>query len=104
MNLAEKLNPRKLGYSPKMAAIVGAIIGHDYGSRDPRGGKIGHISITSDGFIIAQTTSHETGAFLGEASDLERNLIMLVDDAKLTKEERAEYDRLYHSNVTDWRA
>ena len=28
---AERINPTNLGFSPKMTAIVGAIIGHDYG-------------------------------------------------------------------------
>ena len=33
-DFAERINPRNLGFSPKLVAIVGAIIGHDYGVRD----------------------------------------------------------------------
>ena len=65
--LAYKSSPQRFGYSAMMTAIVGAIIGYDYGVRDPLGGKLTGISITSDGFIIASTTSHESGAFIGTA-------------------------------------
>jgi len=87
-----------------MAAIVGAIIEHDYGARDGKGGQLGPLSITSDGFVIAQSSAHETGAFIGEASDLERNLQALLSTANLTEDEAAEWNRLYRKNVTDWRA
>lgn len=101
--LIEKLNPAKLGYSPKMASILTAITGHDYGSRDGRGNLYTGLSITSDGFVIAQTEPISSGAFLGTASDLTRNLNRLIEDANLTPEERAEYERLYTAHVTDWR-
>ena len=101
--LAKKLNPLKLGYSPKMAALVGAIISHDYGTRDGRGGKLTGLSITSDGFLLASTTSHESGAFIGTANDFERNLWQFLAHAKLTGEERQEFDRLFRVNVCDWR-
>lgn len=101
--LARKLHPRRLGYSPKMAALIGAIIGHDYGARDPRGGKLTGLSITSDGFLVASTTSHESGAFIGTADDFERNLRQFLADADLTDEERQEFDRLYRANGCDWR-
>jgi len=104
MTLVEKLDPGKLGFSPKMAALVGAIIGHDYGARDPRGGQFSSLSITSDGFLIAATTSHESGAFVGSADDFKRNLDLLLETAKLTKTEREEFDALYRRNVTDWRS
>jgi hypothetical protein len=103
MELWKKLDPQGRGFSPLLTAIVGAIIGHDYGARDGRGGIIGHISITSDGFIQAHTTSHETGAFLGDVRDMERNLELLLTDAKLTVDEMNEWDNLYRRNVTDWR-
>ena len=52
---------------------------------------------------LAQSTAHQSGAFVGGASDLKRNLDMLLADVQLTPEERAEWDRLYKQNVTDWR-
>jgi len=103
MTLAQKLDPGKLGFSPKMAALVGAIIGHDYGARDPRDGQLTSLSITSDGFLIAATSSHESGAFVGSVDDFKRNLDLLLESAKLTPEDRQEFDRLYSQNVTDWR-
>jgi hypothetical protein len=103
MSLAEKVNPQRLGYSPMMAAIVGALIGHDYGVRDSRGGKLTGLSLTSDGFVIADTTSHDTGAFIGKASDLERNLGKLVSDAHLTPSELTQFNKLKASHLTDWR-
>ena len=101
--LAQKLNPQYLGYSPMMAALIGAIIGHDYGARDLRGGMLTGLTITSDGFIIASTTSHEIGAFFGTADDLTRNLKQLLSEANLTVEERKQFAALYRENVTDWR-
>src|ERR1039458_5239218 len=52
-DFAERISPRDLGFSPKMAAIVGAIIGHDYGVRDSRGGQLTSLAITSDGYVTA---------------------------------------------------
>lgn len=103
MTLAEKLNPKAHGFSPMMTALVGALIGHDFSARDPRGGKLGHLSITSDGFLIADTTSHETGAFIGTAADFERNLAAILKDADLTEEEQAQFSVLKARNLTDWR-
>jgi hypothetical protein len=101
--LADKLNPQKLGYSPFMGAIVGAILGYDYGVRDSRGGRLTGLSITSDGFLMGSTTSHETGAFLGAVDDLDTNLAKLVQDANLTPAERQEFAELYKARVLDWR-
>src|SRR5712664_4154548 len=70
-SLAERLNPRQYGFSPKLTAIIGAIIGHDYGVRDTRGGHLTSISITSDGYVIARSTASDGGgAFIGDARDL----------------------------------
>ena len=103
-NFAERINPRNLGFSPKMTAIVGAIIGHDYGVRDRKGGYLTALSITSDGYVMAQSTAHESGAFVGNAADLDRNLA----DYRFTlaaenDEDAEEFDRLYAANVRDWR-
>ena len=104
-NFAERINPRNLGFSPKMTAIVGAIIGHDYGVRDRRGGQLTGLSITSDGFVTAHSTASDGGgAFIGSAEDLDRNLA----DYRFTlaaenDEDAEEFDRLYAANVRDWR-
>lgn len=102
MEFADRINPSKFNFSPKLVAIVGAIIGHDYGVRDRRGGLLSHLSITSDGYVTAASTmSDGGGAFIGSADDLERNLSAYR--AELTAEDRAEFDRLYALSVQDWR-
>lgn len=106
MDFAERINPRKLGFSPKMSAIVGAIIGHDYGVRDSRGGHLTSLSITSDGFVMAQSTmSLGGGAFLGSADELERNLEIFTAylASDVSDEDADELTRLYKENVRDWR-
>jgi hypothetical protein len=67
--LGERIHPRKFNFSPKFAALLGAIIGYDYGVTDLQGNSVSSFSITSDGFIISSSN-----AFLGDAADLERNL------------------------------
>lgn len=104
IRLARKINPRNLGFSPKMSAIVGGIIGHDYGVRDRKGGQLGRLSITSDGFVIASSTAHESGAFVGDVRDLIRNLEELNVAAELTHEEAELFASLWDKNVTDWRS
>jgi hypothetical protein len=99
---AERINPRNFNFSPKLAAIVGAIIGHDYGVRDRRGGYLTSLSITSDGFVIAfSTASSGGGAFLCDAGELEGNLELFK--AELSPEDLAEFERLYAARVKDWR-
>lgn len=102
MSLAERINPRNLGYSAKMTAIVGAILGHDYGVRDRRGNRLTGLSITSDGFVIAHTEPVSSGAFIGSADELEINIKRLLADANLTDEEAHEWELAYN-RVTDWR-
>ena len=99
---ADRINPSNFNFSPKLAAIVGAIIGHDYGVRDGRGGHLYSISITSDGCVIAGSTASDGGgAFVGSAADLDRNLAAFRD--VLTAADRAEFDRRYRSRVLDYR-
>ncbi len=99
---AERINPRKFNFSPKLAAIVGAIIGHDYGARDERGGQLMSISITSEGYVVAGSTASDGGgAFIGSADDLARNLDAYK--AELTPADRAEFEHLYSVRVRDWR-
>ena len=67
---AERIDLRKFNFSPKLTALVGAIIGHDYGVRDRKGGRLTVLSITSDGFVVAASTAHESGAFVGDDAAL----------------------------------
>jgi hypothetical protein len=101
IGFAERIHPGKLGFSPKLAAIVGVIIGHDFDVIDGRGGTLTSIGITSDGFVVGGTTSHESGAFIGTASELEANLQVWKNN--LTPADRVEFERLYDTNVEDWR-
>jgi len=99
---AERINPRNFNFSPKLAAIVGAIIGHDYGVRDGRGGYLTSISITSDGYVLAGSTASDGGgAFIGSADDLDSNLNLYKAD--LTADDRAQFERIYLTRVKDWR-
>lgn len=95
--LAERIHPRKYNFSPRFAALLGAIIGHDYGVTDRKGSAVSSFSITSDGFIVSSSN-----AFLGDAADLERNLAdfytcISADDAN-------EVTRRYKANVLDYRS
>lgn len=101
MTFEERINPKNFNFSPKLTALVGAIIGHDYGARDGKNGQLTSVSITSDGYVIAGSTAHESGAFVGSASDLERNLAMWKAD--LTAEDRKQFESIYSARVTDWR-
>jgi hypothetical protein len=102
---AARINPTNLGFSPKMTAIVGAIISHDYGVRDSRGGRLTGLSITSDGYVTASSTASDGGgAFIGSAADLDRNLAdYRFALAAENDEDAEEFDRLYKLNVRDWR-
>ena len=106
MEFAERINPRNLGFSPKMVAIVGAIIGHDYGVRDRKGGRLTSLSITSDGFVTCGSTASDGGgAFIGSADDLDRNLeeFVMVLHNDVSDEDAEEFERIYKTNVQDWR-
>lgn len=72
---AKRINPRKYQFSPRFGAMVGALLGYDYGIRDSKGGHITSLSFTSDGFVIGQSTASDGGgAFLGTRSDLKENI------------------------------
>lgn len=93
MSLAEKLHPDRFSaMSGRMAAIVGHVIGEDW--TEPR---IGWLSVSSDGYISTEDT------LIGEAADLDRNILSLLSTAGLTPEERDEFEALYRQNVDDWR-
>ncbi len=101
--LERKLSPARFtGMSPKMAAMVEAIVKPARPTVEP---VLGGLSITSDGFVLAQAgppVCHSI--FLGAASDWERNWANLLDAAGLTAEEREEAERRYQRNVRDWRS
>lgn len=96
---ALRINPATLGFSPKMVAIVGAIIGYDYQVRNFL--KLTAIHITSDGFVIGSTDPISSGAFLGDYVDLFKNLSLLSDELTLTDNKR--FCELYNQRVTDYR-
>jgi hypothetical protein len=103
---AEKINPRTLGFSPKMTAVVGAILGYDYGVRDRKGGYLTGLCITSDGFVTASSTASDGGgAFLGVVTDLDRNIeqFLFVLASERDEADVDTFKALYKANVTDWR-
>jgi len=93
MTLADKLHPDRFSaMSGRMAAIVAYVLGESWTDPD-----IASLSVTSDGFV---TTESE---FIGEAADLDRNLLNLLVAADLSPDERAEFEQLYRERVDDWR-
>ena len=100
---AKRINPHNFNFSPKLIALVGAVIGEDYGVRDRKGGHITSLSITSDGYVIgASTASDGGGAFVGRADEMEQNLKLWK--AELSADDLKEFDAIYAKRVTDWRA
>lgn len=93
MSLADKLHPERFtAMSARMAAIVAYILGEEW--TEP---PITALSVTADGYVTTDTD------FLGEAADLDRNLLNLLLAAGLTADERAEFERRYRERVDDWR-
>lgn len=92
MEFADRINPAQFNFSPKLVAIVGAIIGHDYGVRDRKGGRWVSLSITSDGYVTALSTASGS-AFIGTASDLYRNLNEYKKE--LNPSDRQRFEALY---------
>jgi len=83
------------GAPRKMAAIVGYILDERFS--DP---AISELVVTSDGFVLAQTED-EVGAndMIGEETDLNRNLLTLIEAAGLTEEEVREFGRLQRERI-----
>jgi hypothetical protein len=100
-SFAKRIHPRKLNFSPRMAAIVGAVIGYDYGVRDHRGGHLTGLYITSDGFVMASSTAHDSGALLTTASELQRNLAPYI--AELSAVDATAFQVYYATRVKDYR-
>ncbi|KKL72589.1 hypothetical protein LCGC14_2083420 [marine sediment metagenome] len=98
--LESKLQPgRFTNMSPKMAAIVGCIIGAKF--TDP---ALVELSITADGHVLGRKDGDcGLNEWIGSADDLERNWQMLLGAAGLTEEEQEQARRCYRVNVRDWR-
>lgn len=93
MTLVDKLHPdRFTAMSGRMAAIVGYVLGESW--TEP---ELPYLSVTSDGFVTSADD------FMGEAADLDRNILDLLDAAGLTADERAEFESRYRDRVDDWR-
>jgi hypothetical protein len=93
VTLADKLRPdRYTAMSGRMAAIVAYVLDEDW--TEP---AIAALSVTSDGFAMTDSD------FIGEAADLDRNLLVLLATAEVTAEERQEFERRYRERVDDWR-
>ena len=94
--LIDKLRPDRFSaMSGKMAAIVGYILGERFS--DP---AISELVVTSDGFVLAQSEG-EVGAndLIGEETDLNRNLLSLIQAAGLTDDEVREFGRLQRERI-----
>jgi len=94
--LVAKLRPdRFTAMSGKAAAIVGYILDERFS--EP---AISELVVTSDGFVLAQNEG-EVGAndLIGSETDLNRNLLTLIEAAGLTADEIAEFGRLQRDRI-----
>lgn len=94
---ADRINPSRFSFGPRLTAVVGAIIGHDYGIQNGAWGYLSNLTITSDGYVTADSTTIGKGAAIGVTHNVARNLSEYLD--YLNDKERAEFDRLYALNV-----
>jgi hypothetical protein len=90
--LIRKLHPARFSaMSPKMAAIVGCILGEKF--TEP---QLVGLTVTSDGFVLGMPAGGiGFDDFVGAFTDLDRNWNVLLDAAELTPEERKGADRLF---------
>lgn len=94
-SLQKKLHPGRFSaMSPKMAAIVGFIVGCTWTKPN-----IVSLTITSDGFLLTDYGNQ----LIGTASDLERNWSKLLEVADLTAEEEELASELFREKISDWR-
>lgn len=96
-SMKKKLHPGRFSAcSPRMAAIIGCIVGEKY--TDP---QMQSLCVTSDKFVLAMHVGDcGYNDFIGPLSEFRRNwdnLLKAADD--LTKEERLEAQRLYREAV-----
>ena len=98
--ISKKLHPSRFTeMSPKMAAIVGCIIGERF--TNP---SLVELSITSDGYVLGRREGDcGLNEWIGSADDLERNWKALIEVANLTVEEVNQAQARYHSVIIDWR-
>ncbi|HEX5093742.1 MAG TPA: hypothetical protein VFV84_13730 [Burkholderiales bacterium] len=82
--------------SPRMAYVMGGILGVDFGARDRYGNACGRIVVTSDGFALGAMGN----AFLGAVSDIRANVSGLLDHVNATPREREHAERCYRERVT----
>ena len=98
--LAQKLHPSRFTeMSPKMAAIVGYILGESW--TEP---EVAELAVTGDGVVLARTDGDVgMSAWVGSAEDLDRNVSSLLAVAGLTEQERALWRGCYTARVDDYR-
>jgi hypothetical protein len=94
--LVKKLHPSGFdAMSPRMAALVGCVLGHGY--TEP---ALVELTVTSDGILLARAEGDiGMNEFIGPSSEFRRNWEKLLDAADLTPAERAEAEALYAKRV-----
>ena len=99
-SLVAKLYPgRFTAMSPRMASLVGGILGQNWARCFMHGWGNGRLFITSDGCLLACRGN----CFIGSAEDWESNLARLFEVAELTDGERKVWDGMYAAKVADGR-
>ena len=95
-NLKALLNPQRFSsMSPRMAAIVGCILGEAF--TDP---YLVELFVTSDGYVLGRRKG-DIGAndFIGTFSDQRRNWDDLLNAAKLSQKDRIRAQALFTKAV-----
>jgi len=95
-SLTAKLHPRRFSaMSPKMASIVGYILGQDWVKP-----QVNSLVVTSDGFVMAQVKGDiGYNHFIGAESDLKGNWGELLHVADLGQDEYALAEKLFNEKV-----
>lgn len=99
-SLVHKLDPARFpNMSGRMAAIVGYILDEPFS--EPR---IIDMNVTSDGFVLAVNQGDvSANEMLGERSDLDRNLVALLNvTPDLTEDEVVLFGRLQRERIRRW--
>lgn len=96
VDLSLKLSPTRFaGMSPKMAAIVGCILGEPFTRL-----RMVEMVRTSDNFIMGMVEGDiGHNEFIGSGEDLDRNWTALLDVAGLTEDERRHADGLFVQHI-----
>ena len=95
-SLTAKLHPKRFSaMSPKMASIVGYILGQEWVKP-----QVNSLVVTSDGFVLAQVKGDiGYNHFIGAESDLKGNWGELLHVADLGHDERTLADKLFAERV-----